>query len=460
MFKKFIFSLIFIALISCDNSFDSVSIDEGLNRSINKITIHPFADTYVNEKYPDKNYEQSGKMLVDGNPMMYAYIKFMVPKITKEINRVYLRLYVGNPTDKTPKIYTSGPWAKKRITWKKRPRFIDLIYSGSGPVERGWQEFDITGFVVEGRNKFALSPQSGDRMAIASKEHSFSPELIIELKEDIDPPVPGDYTFKFKIKTDKFGSENYWRLFNEQDIIVAEGPETKYEGEQLYIEAIKIPKGKYRLDVYDNGGDGIANGGYVECYINDMSFFKGRYWFDDPDVPYKKIAFRDIGIVKFRVGSNGDVLTDREQQYLDEHNKHRKIAHEEAGLKYIPLRWNHELARLSYGWANHIAKEKGCKLEHEQGIPTGENLAARHGTSNPRPIDGVVQSWVNSPGHYFQLKWRGSHYVGCAEAYGDKCSVQACRFVAPGNCNGYDNWIEDYTMCGAICPPEGCYTEN
>ena len=90
----------------------------------------------------------------------------------------------------------------------------------------------------------------------------------------------------------------------------------------------------------------------------------------------------------------------------------------------------------------------------------GENLAARTGNNTPRPIPAVVQAWVNSKGHYFQLKWRASRYLGCAEAYGDRCSVQVCRFVTAGNCNGFDNWVKDYSSCSSVCPPEGCFASK
>lgn len=272
------------------------------------------------------------------------------------------------------------------------------------------------------------------------------------------PPVNSEHIFKFEIMTDKFPSDNSWKLFNEQDIIVAEGPDVPYEPEQLHSATVPVPNGNYRLEVYDSGGDGLRSG-FVQCYMDNMSFFWGRYWFDDPGIPYKKLAFSNKGVVKFRVGPGSYILTEREQGYLNEHNRHRKIAHEAEGLKYVPLRWNSELADYARAWAEHLT-EDNCKLVHEQNTGMGENLAARMGTAAPRPIEGVVQSWVNSEGHYYQLKWRGSHYMGCGEAYGEKCSVQACRFIAPGNCNGYDNWIEDYTLCGVVCPPGGCYTEN
>lgn len=287
---------------------------------------------------------------------------------------------------------------------------------------------------------------------------SIEPPIDPPVDPPVDPPA-GDHVFVFEIMTDKYGAENSWRIFNEQDMIIAEGPKASYEPEKLYSESVTLLDGNYRLEVYDNGGDGLRTG-YVKCYLDDIDFFWGRYWFDDPDEPYKKLAFRDIGVVKFIVGSQGDVMTEREKGYLDEHNKQRKIAHESEGLKYIPLVWNSEIARKAQIWADYLAHENNCSLVHEQNTGMGENLAARTGTADPRPIEGVINSWVNSPGHYYQLKWRASHYLGCAEAYGNKCSVQACRFVTHGNCNGYDNWVEDYTMCTSTCPPEGCYIEN
>ena len=301
-----------------------------------------------------------------------------------------------------------------------------------------------------------------DNLVVANK-YFFVVNEIIDPEDPVDPPVDpptGDHVFKLEIMTDKYAQDNSWKVFNNQDVIIAEGPTTSYENNKLYSETIPVENGNYRLEVYDSGGDGLRTGAYVKCYLDGKVIFKGRYWFDDRYNPYKLTPFRDKGVVKFRAGPGEYVLTDREKEYLDVHNRYRKEAHEAEGLEYVPLRWNKEAARLARAWAEYLASENNCGLYHEQNTGLGENLAARTGNSSPRPIEGVVASWVNSPGHYYQLKWRGSHYMGCGEAYGDKCSVQACRFISHGNCNGYDNWIEDFTYCTSICPPEGCYIEN
>ena len=292
---------------------------------------------------------------------------------------------------------------------------------------------------------------------------SLDPEPPIDPPDPpVDPPVTS-HTFSFEVMTDKYTVEdqNSWKLFSQSGTVIASGPDVPYANNTSYWHEVKLDNGNYRLEFYDNSTDGLTSGGYVKAFIDGQFIFRGAsYRWDNPDNPYKLGPMGKKAILKFRVGPGNYALTTREQEYLDEHNKHRKIAHEAEGLKYVPLRWNEAVAKEAQRWADYLVRDGKCDLVHEQQGLMGENLAARTGTADPRPVSSVVQSWVNSPGHYSQLKWRGSHYLGCGEAYGDNCSVQACRFVTFGNCNGYDNWIEDYTPCSSMCPPEGCYIEN
>eukprot|EP00951_Prasinocladus_malaysianus_P014453 scaffold109934_cov41-Prasinocladus_malaysianus.AAC.1 len=63
-------------------------------------------------------------------------------------------------------------------------------------------------------------------------------------------------------------------------------------------------------------------------------------------------------------------------------------------------------------------------------------------------------------GHYTQVIWRASEYVGCGEAGSSAYGyVQVCRYIRPGNCNGKSNYMEASTPCGPFCPEEGCSAE-
>lgn len=67
-------------------------------------------------------------------------------------------------------------------------------------------------------------------------------------------------------------------------------------------------------------------------------------------------------------------------------------------------------------------------------------------------------------GHFTQVGWRASKYLGCAIAEkvfdGDThCAIQVCRYVRLGNCNGKTlrNVLADTSPCGPECPREGCF---
>jgi uncharacterized protein YkwD len=127
------------------------------------------------------------------------------------------------------------------------------------------------------------------------------------------------------------------------------------------------------------------------------------------------------------------------------------------GKSYVPVKWSPTLARHAQDYANQLASQN-CNLIHSQGTGEGENLAAEWG-ANYTP-DQVLNMWTedeasNRGGHFTQVLWRGTRYIGCASAT-SSCSVQVCRYVTPGNCGGYD-FLSDSSPCGAQCAPEGCF---
>lgn len=65
-------------------------------------------------------------------------------------------------------------------------------------------------------------------------------------------------------------------------------------------------------------------------------------------------------------------------------------------------------------------------------------------------------------GHFTQVGWRASKYVGCAIAEktdgNTHCAIQVCRYIKLGNCNGQTlvEVLADTSACGPECPVEGC----
>jgi pathogenesis-related protein 1 len=92
----------------------------------------------------------------------------------------------------------------------------------------------------------------------------------------------------------------------------------------------------------------------------------------------------------------------------------------------------------------------------------GENLAMGYSS-----IQAVLNAWVDSEaqyynsatkqcsggvcGHFTQVLWRTTSYVGCGIA---RCAsntpIYVCQYLRPGNCNGYD-----YQTTNSPCGPFG-----
>jgi hypothetical protein len=114
------------------------------------------------------------------------------------------------------------------------------------------------------------------------------------------------------------------------------------------------------------------------------------------------------------------------------------------------VEWNWELANSAQAYAAKLAAINGCTIQHgHQGDSFGgENLAANWGSSNQAPSpDSVLTRWFDDEmnldypdnGHYSQVGWKATNYIGCGEAEksheGGNCFIQVCRYITPGNCN-------------------------
>lgn len=162
----------------------------------------------------------------------------------------------------------------------------------------------------------------------------------------------------------------------------------------------------------------------------------------------------DLGPVVNYVKSLNETLDDP-TTWLNLHNDKRKA----YGVP-TTLVWNDKLQRSAQIWANTLAAT--CTFQHSRG-PYGENLAM--GYSN---IGGVMTAWVDQEapyynpgshtcqgglcGHFTQVLWRMSAYLGCAIA---RCTtgtpIFVCQYVRPGNCNGY-NYQNTNSPCGPFEP--------
>jgi pathogenesis-related protein 1 len=111
-----------------------------------------------------------------------------------------------------------------------------------------------------------------------------------------------------------------------------------------------------------------------------------------------------------------------------------------------PLRWSSQLAAEAQRWARELLARH--RFEHEHDLHYGQNLFEIDG-GTVLPGD-VVRAWAEEKrhydprtntcsgrcGHYLQIVWRDTQYVGCAAASGDGRQVWVCDYFPPGNIVG------------------------
>merc|ERR1711874_32784 len=153
------------------------------------------------------------------------------------------------------------------------------------------------------------------------------------------------------------------------------------------------------------------------------------------------LCFIGLTLPHFSLAKNGRGLG--RQRFLDGHNKARA----EVGVP--PLTWNHTLAVYAKNYAN--SRIQDCKLEHSDynAVDYGECIAEGYDVLKPQD---AVKAWVAEKpnydhasnkcvggecGHYTQVVWRDTKYLGCARA---KCKngwmFVTCNYYPPGNYEG------------------------
>lgn len=128
-----------------------------------------------------------------------------------------------------------------------------------------------------------------------------------------------------------------------------------------------------------------------------------------------------------------------------------------------PLHWSGQMATYAQQWANHLAANNGCKMQHRtqahaDKLEAGENI---YWASPVRWTDGrleiqritpskVTLDWASEKpdynyatntcrsgaqcGHYTQIVWRSTTEVGCGMALcPDKAQIWVCNYNPAGN---------------------------
>lgn len=137
------------------------------------------------------------------------------------------------------------------------------------------------------------------------------------------------------------------------------------------------------------------------------------------------------------------------QLYVDAHNAVRAAVEEPAGYMgnwepLPPVSWSETAAAGAREWADHLASDLDCGLEHAKNTGYGENLAAGTNVGPERAVEMWASeksgytyeksyAFSSDTGHYTQIVWRKSTRIGCASAKCSRSTVVVCRYEPPGN---------------------------
>jgi len=126
-------------------------------------------------------------------------------------------------------------------------------------------------------------------------------------------------------------------------------------------------------------------------------------------------------------------------QLVDLHNEVR------ANVGVGPVSWSNEVASTAQSWANQLG-QRDCIMQHSQSH-YGENLFMGWG-GNYGVVD-AVRAWESEKqyywgqtidhsnyrtfGHYTQMVWRNTQYIGCGKATCGQKIVIVCNYDPAGN---------------------------
>ena len=156
-------------------------------------TFVPTNDAYVLSSQRNTVFNRRRLLVRDAATDSNSYVKFNVSSLSGTLVRATLRLWVSDPGPDGGQVYAVSPfykgtttlWLETGLKWKNAPVIAGAPLDTAGKVYQGrWVTFDVTDAVAaglsgNGRVSLALTNDSRNQVAYASKESAHSPELVI-----------------------------------------------------------------------------------------------------------------------------------------------------------------------------------------------------------------------------------------------------------------------------------------
>jgi hypothetical protein len=142
------------------------------------------ADTYVNQSSPTNNYGNSSQIRVDGSPLVYSYLRFVVAGLNgAPVSSATLQIYANSSSSAGVAAYLEPDqsWTENGITYNNAPGFGAQV-GQSGQFSGGvWISIDVSSAVSgEGEVDLVLGGLNSTAISLASREDStHAPQLVV-----------------------------------------------------------------------------------------------------------------------------------------------------------------------------------------------------------------------------------------------------------------------------------------
>ncbi len=147
------------------------------------------ADARVEGEHPDANFGMDHGLVVDNEPLVESYLRFVVQGVPGAAHTAKLRLYVYNGSFNGPAIFATGnTWSETDITWRNRPAPSSAVVDDKDALPaNGWVEYDVTPVITGNATySFVLIPTSSDGTDFYAREGGgFQPELVLTFADSV-----------------------------------------------------------------------------------------------------------------------------------------------------------------------------------------------------------------------------------------------------------------------------------